>query len=455
MISPMKPASHSASAASTLIRDLFWILAYRGLLDVALVTAVLPVFGDYVHLNATRGYADEGGHFTLSWAATLLAYLIFRTIRRRDRISRFVMLGQLLLIVLPFCSAYAHLYFPGTHLLLLLLGFGATVGFGRLMPTTQVPLPGKGLRLALGALALAAVAYLYAGLVAGGGLARLNLDWNRVYEVRAELQHAAFPLMGYLLQWVGYVVNMAILVYAAHHARRNLLARVGVVVVLAMQVLLFAMTNFKAFLLIPFVTLGIVYILRRYDVLRAAAAGAICGLLALLALHASGSLWGSGIIDRMYFVPAVLHSIYFDYFNLHPPVLLGATVGDLFGSTYLDNMVLEVAREYWGEEFSPNVGWIADAYGNFGVAGIVCFAALLAFLLRLGDMLANRLPAGIAEALVAGYSLVLVSSALLTSLVTGGYVVAITVLWFMTRSRWETHRRAEPHPTQRVALEVV
>lgn len=451
----VETCSEKSTALWSLIRDLLWICGYRALLDAALLLAVLPVFGDYPHLSATREYSEDGGHVAVSYAATLLAYLLFRGVRKQDRVSRFVLLSQLLLIAIPFCSAYAHLYFPGRHLFLILLGFALTVAFCRIIPAARIPAPGHALRVVLAGLALAAVVYLYGGLVARGGLGRLNLDWSRVYEMRAELEGATFPLMGYLLQWVGYVVNMAVLVYAAHHARRSLLARLGVVFVLMLQVLLFAMTNFKAFLVIPFVVLGIVYVLRRHDVLRAGGFGAVAGLLALLLLHAGGSLWGSGIIDRVYFVPAVLHSLYFDYFESHPPALLGATVGNLFGSTYNETMVLLVAREYWGEDFSPNVGWIADAYGNFGTAGIAVFAALLALLLRIGDQLALRLPRGVAEALLAGYTIVLVSSALLTSLLTGGYLVVLLVLWFMARSRWESGERpARARPAVRVAAEI-
>jgi len=419
-----------------LLRDLVAIVVYRLLLDAAFVGAVLPVFGTYVHLTATRGYPDEGGHLALSWLATLAAFFAFRAIRRDHRVSRFIMLGQLLLIVLPFCSAYAHLYYPLWQLGLVLLGFAATVAFGRLLPMIAIPSPADDVRAILAAIALAATAFLYLGLIAGGGLSRINLDWSRVYEVRAELQDASFPLMGYLLQWVGYVLNMALLVYSAHHARRRLSARVGLVLALALQVLLFAMTNYKAFLVIPFVTIAIVHVLRRHDVVAAGTAGGIAGLLALLVLDASGNIWGAGMLDRVYFVPAVLHSIYFDYFQAHPPVRLAATVGGLFGATPGDNMVRLVARGYWGEEFSPNVGWIGDAYGNFRLAGVVVFSALLAGMLRAGDTLARRLPAGVAEALLAGYSIVLVSSALFTSLLTGGYLVVMLVLWFMTRSDW-------------------
>lgn len=426
---------------SRLACDLVLVCAYRLLIDLAALLVVLPVWGDYVELAATRGASSDVWHVALSYAVTIVAYLAFRAVDRNARATRFVLSFQLLLIVIPFCTLYAHLSYPEWNLFVVVLGFVSVAGFAAIMPTPRIPHPGPWMRVVLGGLAAAMVLYLYGGLIAGGGLTRLNFDWNRVYHVRAELQEATFPFMGYALQWTGYVLNMALLVYFAHRARRDAMARVGTLAVILMQVLLFAMTNFKAFLLIPFVVVGIVLLLRRYDAFRAGMAGAAIGIGVLSVIHAFGSLWGSGVMDRIYFVPASLHSLYIQYFSNHPWVLLGATVGDFFGSTYQENMVQVIAWEYWGYEFSPNVGWIGDAYGNFGAAGVVAFAFVLAGLLRVGDKLAQRLPPGVAEGLLSGYAIVLVNSALLTSILTGGYAVALITMWFMGRLHWDNVER--------------
>ena len=76
--------------------------------------------------------------------------------------------------------------------------------------------------------------YVYVGLVATGGLSRLNFDLASVYLVREDLEVNALPLGGYLIAWQAHVINMLAFAFALYR-RRWLLA----VLVIAAHLFLF------------------------------------------------------------------------------------------------------------------------------------------------------------------------------------------------------------------------
>jgi hypothetical protein len=134
-------------------------------------------------------------------------------------------------------------------------------------------------------------------------------------------------------------------------------------------------------------------------------------------------------------MPAALHSIYFKYFSVHPFALLGDTIGGFFGSSYQKPIVLIIAEHFWGTIFDPNVGWIADAYANFGAIGIIVYGLVLGVLLRVADgLVGSHIAPGVVEGLMVGPVFALCSSALPTVMVTHGFLIILLVLWFLKGS---------------------
>lgn len=415
------------------IVDSIYVCVYQAALTAVFLKVVAPIYLQDVELAQTRNGQGNDTKIFLSYIFSIGAVALYRSIAECRKASRFVMLIQLLLIVIPFAVLYGQLNYPTWQMSIILLGFGGSILFLKALQIPMLPSLSQGSAIAV-CLAMAAVTvYVYCALFATGGFERMNFDLSKVYDARADLSLHRFPLSGYFIPWVAYVANMALLSYFLGIRKKSQkFAWAGVIGVLLLQLLIFGMTNFKSFLFLPVAIVTLVVVIERASLFRSAVFGVLSAVACLALMSSSGSALSAGIIERVFYTPPALHSLYFGYFSVHPNGFLVDTVGGLFGSTYNESIVSVISEEYWGRLFSPNVGWIGDAFANFGVLGVISFAALLAIALNFADSFAmNRLPDGTVEGLLFGFAFGITNSALLTSLLTGGYFVAVVLLWSM------------------------
>jgi hypothetical protein len=209
-------------------------------------------------------------------------------------------------------------------------------------------------------------------------------------------------------------------------------AMLGILVTLSLQFLLFGMTNFKTFLFVPFAIVGLMWTSQRMHFHRAFLIGGPA-MICVLLLVDTISPFGTALLARAYFDPAAMHNLYFEYFSSHPLASLsGEAVGRWLDAPYARFPLQLVADHYLGTDESPNAGWIADAFANFGIIGVFLYGAILALVLRLGDVLAKKISdPGVAEGLMLTPAIVLCSSALGTALLTHGLLVLLAALWVL------------------------
>jgi len=80
-------------------------------------------------------------------------------------------------------------------------------------------------------------------------------------------------------------------------------------------------------------------------------------------------------------------------------------------------------------DFDPNVGYLGDAYGNFGLLGMLLFSAILGVALRIVDSVGSPLPSYFVAAAISMPAIALTQSALFTSMSTHGLIPAMLMLW--------------------------
>lgn len=422
--------------------ELLLLYGFKALLDVIFVNYALPAYSYEPHYSLYGEFQPE--RLVLGYLLLPFLWLWVRPVLKNPRfaVSRMLITFQLLFIVIPSFTVYAQAERPGLHLLWVLMGFVVLVLAVRGIPQFSIPIPPREVVLGLTTLGLVVVAYVYAGLILRGGLGRMNFNLLEVYSFREVFVENSFPLANYFVPWVAYVLNMALLIYTFFRRKT-----IGVGLVLGLQGLLFAMTNFKAYLFLPFLVLAFLWVLPRLAFPRLALLGGV-GLLGLLwTLAQLGQPLGLGIADRAFYLPAATQSLYFDYFSAHPLAYMSGSpwVGFLRLETpYPTTSVSLIAQEYWGRDSSPNVGWIGSAYADFGGLGIIGFAVILGLFLRLADAIAAQICLrGVPEALFIGPALALTNASLTTSLITHGGVVAFLTLWVLGRKLGS--------PAQRVA----
>lgn len=409
--------------------NFFLVLAIKWLLDLVFWLYVEPIFGADPYLAEYGGF--DFGKWLIASALAPLLWAFARCLKTTSaRISSFYIQIQFFIIVLPYLVLFGMQDRPYYHIIILCGAFSLLVFLIALTPRIIVPSPPKIVAYALAAVGVACCAYVYLGLMATGGLARLNFNLYSVYETRGEYEHAMLPGFGYFVSWVAYVINMALLVYFLIKRRWVLVGGV-----LAAQLLLFGMTNFKSFLFAPIIALGLGIARQRFSLERLLLVGSITVTVAGVLIYNAGELMGVSILRRALFVPAALHGLYFDYFSEAPiSMLSGTRFASLFGATYDETTVSMIARLFWGQDMSPNVGWVGDAFAQFRWSGVVVYTFVLAALLKVADCVVAELDPNhkAIEGLLVGSAFALCSSSLTAVFLTHGFFVLLVTLWVLS-----------------------
>jgi len=247
--------------------------------------------------------------------------------------------------------------------------------------------------------------------------------------VREQLLEDPAPFIGYLVPWQGYVLDPALMLIGFR--RRSPLLIIGG---LALQMLLFAMTGFRAFLLLPLLLLGLFLIARR----RNLAALVLMGMMLVVGIALGVYAWLDApivpalLVDRVIMVPAEIHYWYYDFFWVHgqPPLQLSQSLLAALSYTHYKVPIAEVIGwQYMHTAASANVGLFADAFANFGFVGCGIYALLFALVLKAVDAASRDTDPRVAAALLGMPAFQLVNTGLMTTLSTHGLALAVIVLW--------------------------
>jgi len=402
------------------------------------------VYADLIveYFNGSRTVHAGGVEVPVSYFITAITSIACaRYCERHSGPSRVLLMLHLIAVVIPLQALvvaqfeYARPEFSDA----VALSFMAALMLAGNTPELSVPQPGPIARIVLVFFLVLLSAYVYGALIVAGGLGRLSFDLAKVYDVRDEFIEGLAPLEGYFVPWQGLVLNPALMLAALK--RRSLLLGA---VALGLQTLLFGMTGFRAFLLMPGLLLGMYAIGAR----RQLTALGLAGMLLLVGLALLLYVWldipqiPALLVDRVIIIPAEIHFWYYDFFGVHgnAPLQLSQSVFSLITTTHYQAPIAEVIGwKYMGVTAWANVGLFADAFANFGFAGCAVFAALFALVLKTLDAASRATDARVAAALIAVQAFQLVNGGLLTTLLTHGLGIAILILW------------AFPMPRERVA----
>ena len=270
--------------------------------------------------------------------------------------------------------------------------------------------------------------YKYLGL-------SFNLDLTKVYDIRSHYVTLKIPFAGYLFGWLAYIVNP--IFFALFVVKRKW---IFTVLVLALQILLFSVTGMKTFLFaLPFVLI-LMWVITRKNPL----AWMGIGLVGIILLG-MGTYW---LIDdiwifslftrRTLLVPAQVSFCYYDFFSEHGPIFLSTT--RIFRS-FLDypydvSPAHLIAEVYFNRpEMNAVTGIAGDAFMNFGFMGFVLWSLLLVAILKLVDSSSKGTDFRIGAAAIAMPVIAFTNSALLTTMLTHGVLLALILLYLLPKKK--------------------
>lgn len=409
--------------------NLALILTIKILLEWCYTYYVYPIYHNTAELYSLDFNATK---WVISYVLAISIWLLYKLLlNTSNRVSNFILLVQFLIIVLPAYALFGLRNTPYWHIFLITFGFLGTVIVIWAMPSIRIRRPSSRTANVFVFFGILLIAYVFFGLYYTGDIYNINFNFNDVYGVRDKYNETKIFGFGYVVPWVSYIINIVFLIYFFFQRKWLLVA-----FLLFLQILIFGATNFKSFLFAPIVAVGICYLVKYLELERAIFLGVLFAFIAGLLVQISGEPFGAGMLNRVFYMPTALHNQYFEYFSTHPLALMSGTrFSILFDSSSSQTAIDLIAEHYWkGISSSPNVGWIGDAFAQFGYFGVLIYSLFLGVLLRIGDILSNKIRMNYfpVEGLLVGPALAFCSSAIPTVFLTHGFLILLLALWVLS-----------------------
>lgn len=269
--------------------------------------------------------------------------------------------------------------------------------------------------------------FVYAGLIISNGfpsLAALNL--SKVYAIRGNVRYS-FPLLAYLVPWQGLVINPYLIITFVQNKKK-----LKLMVIFGMQFVLYLLTSQKAYILFPLMLPAIIFIIKKGQFIKLFSLASIGMIFISLGLYLMNSAPMVAVLYlyRTIFLPAQISFQYVEYFSEHGFVLLSHSIFRfLFQEPiYEIHPVKIIGKLYYYNNF-PNTGYLADAYMNFGIIGMIAFSGILGLILIIIDSLSNNSSKkNIACSFMLITATYLLNGALLTALLTGGTLLFMVIM---------------------------
>lgn len=163
------------------------------------------------------------------------------------------------------------------------------------------------------------------------------------------------------------------------------------VLVLMVPLYTYSVTGFKTYLFISLVLIAVLILpkinLKRLITYALPGVSVLCSILYV----GFGQIYPYALInERVLFLPAKIKFAYFDYFSQHEFIYFSQnTIAKILGveSNYSQNIPNLIGEIYFNKpEMWTNTGFMADAYANLGVFGIILVSIFMAVVISWVDM---------------------------------------------------------------------
>lgn len=404
---------------------------YFGLLWVGYYLFVVPYYGQV-------GFVWEPNTFKIivSVLVLFLTSLVIPTDATKP--SSFFLQFQMLLPILPMLVMFGAEDLPGEYMFLVMLSFILLISIVKTGRIRAFRTPSVSTLFLSRLLLVIAACYIFL-IIAFGGLSFINTDFNKVYDLRNSAASNLPSLFAYFSPLVSKVILPFSLILAVDNKRWFI-----VIMAVTCSFMMFALTNHKAPLFYPFAAFSIYLLFQRKKPFQLL----LFGLIALSAIALSSSL----IIDdfkmpstlffhRLNFVPAQLNFYFFDYFSSNSYVLWAEskiTFG-LVEYAYDQPTIFLIGDEYFSfygrkGEVAANTGWLGSGYMNFGAVGMLLYATVIGFIMKIIDGFGAVIGAKIVAAImIAPMMALLLSADLPNSILTHGVLLAIVIMLMVKR----------------------
>lgn len=361
-------------------KAMFWFVVFKIILDLTYVLIQADAYGYY-------GFSFEPN--LTRWLFSWILYLIVGAFIASERTNCCTIFSYtvFMLSLAPVFVYYE--YNPEAKFWMLLVQALTLVLMHAIMSllSTKVKVRNKKIpytskRLSFFVVLVLGAYFIYA-FVTHGLPSLSSLSWENVSEIRANSDVST--LMAIVQNLLCRIVCPIALMLLFKRKKW-----VGFALVLIIQLYTFAITGFKTYLFIPLVLIGVSILpkinLKRLITYALPGISVLCSLIYVV----FGQIYPYALInERVLFLPAKIKFAYFDYFSTHDFVYFSqSTIAKLFGfeSNYSQNIPNLIGEVYFNRPgMWTNTGFMADAYSNLGILGMIIIAILLAVILAWVD----------------------------------------------------------------------
>lgn len=407
--------------------SLLFFFAYKVLLDVSYITILVPMYG----------YAGFSLHYTpltifLGFLMTACVYICMP--KKITAVSDFILTGISFLAVVPYISYYSFGGGNFAFTLMTFLMFLFVLAFVRLTPDISFPsLPQKWGDIIFNVLLWGSIFYVFYTCISAMGLSSLSLDFSTVYERRAAYK-ASGVAGSYLMTWSGNAIFPCSIAYFLYRKKY-----INVIAAICAAGFIFAVSGMKSILF------GAFFVFATYVLLKVRQKMSVIAFLLVLGVAFTMLIYlffdeiipFSYVVRRLAFLPAKVSNQHFDFFLENGPIEMSNSIfssiipypydsdpADIIGSLY-----------YISGETHANSGFFADGFTNFGYFGAILWTVIFAFLMKLQDIVSMNKPIYVTAGCFALYITIFTNSALFTSIMTHGFVVALLLVALIPKDK--------------------
>jgi hypothetical protein len=259
-------------------------------------------------------------------------------------------------------------------------------------------------------------------------------SFEDIYSVRAQYQNTldqAPTLVAYAIGWQAWVINPFVMAMGLRWRRPS-----WVIVGVVLQFVIYSITAFRAMFFSAAFLLYLLWAMRSqmaFGVRLVTSWTAIFAGASVLQFFGYALTPAALVVMRMTALPGLLTAYYYEFFSSHPYALLGHSIfKSLVDYPYAVQPPYIIAFTYFHTStMESNANLWADAYANFGYAGIIIFSLLFAVVLWLFDSMAFGRDKRLAALVIALPAFALANTGLLTALLTNGIGLTMLLVYLM------------------------
>jgi O-antigen polymerase len=398
------------------------VVVFRLLLDISYIFVISDVF------------YYEGYRLELKWNEYFLSWVVYVISLRfvpidLSKVSDYFFVSAILSVIAPLTSMYgldeSRQFFP-VFIVVLSVFFIYFIINIKLFSFKNIPYIKGGVASAL---AISSIFVIFLVLWYYFSGVTFVFDISKVYEYRnANAELAAGGIFSYTNNWTYQIFNIFLMAFSLFYRRYFVFVLLFIV-----QLYFFSASTHKTVVFLPVILIGVWFYFRKTSSLIVVPI-TFSLLLAstILSFLFFSDIWLSSLFSRrVFFVPANLTFVYFDFFSENSHVYWSNSVLSGFFTYPYDISLTHVIGRYLGnEDMGANNGFVASGYAHAGIFGVFFYTIIVGLVLRfINDITCDSFPLWLSVALsIVPLRTLLISSDLFTVMLTHGFMVAILLM---------------------------